>query len=413
MHPLTIVFLLALALNVALESWLATRHIRYVQARRPSVPKPFEDQIPLDAHHKAADYTVARTRFGRIMNFYGALLLLAWTLGGGLEAIDAGWRTFGWSAPATGTGFFLSVVLLMGVLELPADLYRTFAIEAQFGFNRTTPRLYVGDLLKKILLMALLGGLLIFAALWLMERMGTAWWLYVWALWVTFALFMVWAYPTLIAPLFNRFKPLAQEGIRRRIQSLLERTGFTSRGIFVVDSSRRTSHGNAYFTGFGRNKRIVFFDNLLETLAEEEVEAVVAHELGHFKLKHIVRRMVLMAIMSLAGLALLGWLLGEPGFYNALGMSRPSNHAALMLFMLAGPVFTFFLTPLLARSSRRYEFEADEFAARETGPDALVRALVKLYQENASTLTPDPLHSAFYDSHPPASVRIAHLLGHA
>ncbi len=266
------------------------------------------------------------------------------------------------------------------------------------------------DLVKKSALAVLIGAPLIIIALWLMQSAGPFWWLYVWLVWTAFSLFMVWAYPTWIAPLFNKFKPLAEDSLRNRLQALLARTGFRSEGIYVIDSSRRTAHGNAYFTGFGRSKRIVFFDSLLQQLAEKEVEAVVAHELGHFKLHHIMKRIVLTTLLSLAGLALLGWLAQQPWFYAALGVSRPSNHAALALFLMASPVFTFFMHPLFARSSRRHEHEADAFAAEQSDVDALVSALVKLYKENATTLTPDPLHSAFYDSHPPATERIAHLL---
>jgi len=269
--------------------------------------------------------------------------------------------------------------------------------------------LFLVDLIKQAVLAAIIGAPLILAALWLMQSTGSLWWIYVWLLWTGFSLTMVWAYPTLIAPLFNRFKPLERESLRARLQALLERTGFRSEGIYVVDSSRRTAHGNAYFTGFGRSKRVVFFDNLLEQLGENEVEAVVAHELGHYRLNHIVKRIVMVIVMSFLALAVLGWLAGQPWFYHALGVARPSNHAALALFVLVSPVFTFFLTPLVARRSRKHEYEADGFAAEQSDGRALISALVKLYKENATTLTPDPLHSAFYDSHPPALERIGKL----
>lgn len=410
MNTFSVAFLIVLAATVGAQAWLAQRHIRHVRARRDAVPSAFADKIPLAAHQKAADYTVARTRLGRVEAFIGALLLLIWTFGGGLDGLDRLWRGFNWPEPAIGTAFVLSVLLIGGALDLPVSLYRTFVIEQRFGFNRTTPGLFLVDLIKGTGLSLALGAPIIFAILWLMQGMGVAWWLYVWVLWVGVSLFMVWAYPTLIAPLFNRFKPLTEGGVRHRIEGLLARTGFKSKGIFVVDSSKRTAHGNAYFTGFGRNKRIVFFDSLLKTLAEDEVEAVVAHELGHFKLRHILKRLLLMAGISFAGLALLGWLIHQPWFYSGLGVTHASNHVALVLLLLTGPVFTFFLGPLMARGSRRHEFEADAFAAKQTDARALVAALVKLYQENAATLTPDPLHSAFYDSHPPASIRIAQLL---
>lgn len=409
MHTFTLVFLAVLLLALATQLWLAQRQVKHVQARRDRVPSAFEGQVPLDAHQKAADYTVARARLGRVETVYSAVLLIAWTVGGGLDALDGLWRNLVASELWLGTLFLLSVLLITGALELPFSIYRTFNLERRFGFNRTPPALFVIDLLKQVALGLTIGTPLIFAALWLMQTMGGLWWLYVWLLWTGFSLFMVWAYPTLIAPLFNRFKPLDREELKQRLQALLARTGFRSEGIFVVDSSRRTSHGNAYFTGFGRAKRVVFFDSLLEQLAEDEVEAVVAHELGHYKLKHIAKRVVLFALMGFFGLALLGWLAAQPWFYHGLGISRASNHAALVLFVMVSPVFTFFLTPLLARGSRKHEHEADAFAAAQSDARALVRALVKLYKENAATLTPDPLHSAFYDSHPPALVRIGRL----
>ncbi len=409
MHTFTIVFLLMLAARLATQLWLAQRQITFVRARRDRVPEAFEREIPLAAHRKAADYTIARTRLGRVETVYGALLLLGWTLGGGLAALDAAWRQMADAELVIGTGFLLSVMLLTGILELPFAVYRTFNIERRFGFNRATPALYVTDLLKQLVLLLVIGAPLAYAALWLMERTGALWWLYVWLLWTAFSLAMVWAYPTLIAPLFNRFTPLERDGLKQRLQALLARTGFRSEGIYVMDSSRRTSHGNAYFTGFGKAKRVVFFDSLLEQLAEDEVEAVVAHELGHYKLRHIAKRLALAALLGLAGLALLGWLAAQPWFYHALGVARPSNHAALALFVMVAPVFTFFLSPLYARGARRHEYEADAFAAVQSDARALVQALVKLYRENAATLTPDPLHSAFYDSHPPALARIGRL----
>ncbi|MBI3898555.1 MAG: M48 family metallopeptidase [Gammaproteobacteria bacterium] len=410
MHTFTLIFLGLLVATLATQLWLARRHIRHVRAHRDSVPPAFAQRVPLAAHRKAADYTVARASLGQWQDVFGALLLLAWTLGGGLAVLDQSWRgtiTSGWLA---GTLFLLSVLLISGVLELPLSAYRTFSIEHRFGFNRMTFGLFIGDLIKKTLLSLAFGIPLILAALWFMQSAGNLWWLYLWLLWMGFSLFMVWAYPTLIAPLFNKFKPLERDSLRQRLQALLERTGFRSEGIYVVDSSRRTSHGNAYFTGFGRAKRVVFFDNLLEQLAEPEIEAVVAHELGHFKLHHIVKRIVLLAVLSLAGLAVLGWLTNQPWFYQALGVQQPSNHAALALFMMVSPIFTFFLSPLFARGSRRHEYEADTFAAKQSDANELISALVKLYRENATTLTPDPLYSVFYDSHPPATARIAHLM---
>jgi len=411
MNTFTIIFLSLLGLSLLTELWLANRHIRHVTANRAAVPDAFRNQITLEDHQKAADYTIAHTRFGRIEDSYGTLLLALWTVGGGLEWLDWLCRDFGWGELGTGTVFILSAFILMGLFGLPMSVYQTFVIENRFGFNKTNPGLFVADMIKKTLLLGILGAPLAIAALWLMQETGALWWVYVWLLWGGFTLLLVWAYPALIAPIFNKFTPLKEGSVRERIQSLLERTGFRSRGIFVMDGSRRSAHGNAYFTGFGKTKRIVFFDTLLEHLGEKEIEAVLAHELGHFKRRHVMKRMVLTFVFSLAGLAALGWLIMQPWFYTSLGMSQPSTHAALMLFMLIGPVFTFFLQPLLAWGSRRYEYEADSFAAEQTDASELVSALVKLYRENASTLTPDPLHSAFYDSHPPAALRIAHLAG--
>jgi len=407
-----LLFLSVLGLMVATQLWLASRQLHHVVSHRARVPGAFRGKIPLKAHRRAADYTAARTRFHRVDAVIGALLLLGWTLGGGLDLLDHLIRSAGFGPLITGTLFLILAILLMGALELPASIYATFVIEQRFGFNRTTPRLFMADVLRNALIALLFGAPLALAALWLMAHMGTYWWVYVWLLWMAFTFFMVWAYPAVIAPLFNRFRPLKTGATRTRIQRLLKRTGFRSRGIFVVDSSRRTTHGNAYFTGFGRAKRIVFFDSLLETLHANEVEAVLAHELGHFKRHHIAKRLTVLAATSLAGLALLGWLIQQSWFYSALGMSEASTHAALLLFMLVAPVFTFFLHPLYARSSRTHEYEADEFAAQQTSPRALVNALIKLYRDNASTLTPDPLHSAFYDSHPPAPLRVARLLRH-
>lgn len=409
MNSFTLVFLAVLAAGTALRVWLARRHIGHVRQHRDRVPPAFSDTIPLAAHRKAADYTVTKTRFGVFELLISVLLVLVWTLGGGIDLLDRAWRTLELAPVATGVGFLLSALIVASLLELPFSAYHTFVIEERFGFNRTTPALFAADTLKQLLLLLLLGTPLVWVVLWLMESAGRLWWVYAWAVWMAFSLFMVWAYPVFIAPLFNRFTPLENEHLKERIQDLLSRCGFVSKGIFVMDGSRRSGHGNAYFTGLGNNKRIVFFDTLIDTLEPEEVEAVLAHELGHFRLRHIVKGITLTAVFSLAGLALLGWLVDQPWFYAGLGVSTPSNHAALFLFLLAAPAFTIFLQPILAYWSRKHEFEADDYAAAQTAPNWLIRALVKLYQENAATLTPDPLYSAFHDSHPPAPVRVAHL----
>ncbi len=405
----TLLFFAAMAINIGIHLWLSRRHIKHILAHREQVPSAFLDSIPLDAHQKAADYTIALQRFGVFELFLGALFLLIWTVGGGLDLLDRFWRGFGWSAISTGVAVMISAFAIMAILDIPSSLYRTFVIEERFGFNRTTFRTWLSDLIKSALLMLVIGVPLLWLVLWLMENMGEYWWLYVWAVWMGFSLFMMWAYPTFIAPLFNTFEPLTDEELRSRIENLLQRNGFSSKGIFIVDGSRRSSHGNAYFTGFGSNKRIVFYDTLIDDLEAEEIEAVLAHELGHFKRKHIIKQVTFMSVISLGGLALLGWLMKQDWFYHGLGVSQPSIYMALLLFLMVSPIFSFFLGPLMAWTSRKFEFEADEYASRHSDAKKLIRALVKLYRENANTLTPDPLYSAFHDSHPPAPVRIKHL----
>ncbi|HDP89112.1 MAG TPA: M48 family peptidase [Thioalkalivibrio sp.] len=409
MQSFTVIFLAVLLANVALRLWLSSRQARHVRAHRAQVPTEFAASIPLSAHQKAADYTLAKGRLGRADLLFTVALLLAWTVGGGLQALDDAWRLAGWNDLATGTAVLLSVFLITSVLELPFSIYRIFVLEARFGFNQTTPRTFIADLAKGALLALVLGIPLITLVLWLMQVTGESWWLWVWAAWTGFTLFLIWAYPMLIAPLFNRFEPLGDAATRQRIEALLAHCGFSSRGIFVMDGSRRSGHGNAYFTGFGRNKRIVFFDTLLNTLEPAQVEAVLAHELGHFRRRHVLKGMLLQFGLSLAALALLAWLIGTDWYFSGLGIETPSLHLALASFLLVTPVFGFFLQPVLAWLSRRHEFEADAFAVSQTDADSLVQALVRLYRDNASTLTPDPLHSAFYDSHPPAAIRIAHL----
>ncbi len=403
------VFILALIAAFGLQFWLARRQIRYVGLHRDQVPAAFADKIPLAAHNKAADYTLTRTAFTMIELGFSAVLILVWTLGGGLDLLDHAWRAQGWGPLSTGTVVIVSVLLIGGLLDLPFTLYRTFWIEAHFGFNRTTPKLFVTDLIKQALIGALIGIPLLVFVLWLMQNMGSLWWLYVWAVWLGFNLLMFWLYPSVIAPMFNKFEPLTDAGLKARIESLLTRCGFTSQGIFVMDGSRRSAHGNAYFTGLGKNKRIVFFDTLIKSLQGEEVEAVLAHELGHFRRKHIPKRLASVAILSLIGLFILGTLMQWSPFFKGLGVSQPSQYIALILFLMVSPLFSIYLQPLFSFFSRQHEFEADEFAAQNSSAEELVRALVKMYEENASTLTPDPLYSAFHDSHPPAPVRVAHL----
>lgn len=409
MHSFTLLFLAMLLISLAVQLWLEQRQLHHVSAHRDTVPKAFAGQISLQSHQKAADYTVAKVRLSRLELLYSALILLGLTLGGGLDWLDHLWLTLNLGSLWQGVAFLLSLTLLTSLLDTPFALYRTFRIEQRFGFNHSSPALYLADQLKQLLLMLLIGGPMAALVLWLMESAGARWWLYVWGVWSGFTLLMMWAYPAVIAPLFNKFTPLQDEALRQRIDQLLARCGFKSNGVFVMDGSRRSSHGNAYFSGLGSNKRIVFFDTLLNSLSSDEIEAVLAHELGHFRRNHIKKRIALMMGMSLAGLALLGWLMQQLWFYSALGISTPSVHTALALFLMVLPVFTFLLQPLMAMSMRKHEFEADDFAAEHAQASDLIHALVKLYEENASTLTPDHLYSAFHDSHPPAPVRIAHL----
>jgi STE24 endopeptidase len=404
-------FVAALALSLALQLWLAYRHVRHVAAHRDRVPAAFADRIRLDAHQKAADYTVARTRFGVVESLVDAAVLVALTLGGGLQALVAATGALGWGPLGEDLALFVALALVAGLVGLPFSWYRTFGIEARFGFNRSTKWLWIADLAKGVLLAALLGLPLAALVLWLMQAAGAAWWLWTWAAWMGFQFLILLLYPSVIAPLFNKFSPLPQGRAREAIERLLVRCGFATQGLFVMDGSRRSSHGNAFFTGFGRFKRIVLFDTLLARLEPEEVEAVLAHELGHFRLRHVLKSVAWMAAASLSFLALLAWLMASPGFYAGLGVTPVADRPgiALVLFFLVLPAFTFPLGPLLTFYSRRHEFEADAFACRHASAGALTQALVKLYEDNAATLTPDPLHSAFYDTHPPAAARIARL----
>jgi STE24 endopeptidase len=409
MNNFTLVFITALLVSTGLRLWLARRHLLHVRSHRETVPPSFSGRVKLEEHHKAADYTMTNVRIGMLALAWDALLLLGWTLGGGLEWLDTVWRAAGFNPVVTGGGAILSALVIMTLLDLPFSVYHTFVVEERFGFNRSTPAIFITDLLKSALLLVLIGVPMIALALWIMETSGGNWWLYVWLVWMLFTLVMFWAWPALIAPLFNRFSPLDDEALKQRIQALMDKCGFRSKGIFVMDGSRRSGHGNAYFTGFGRNKRIVFFDTLLDTLEPDEIEAVLAHELGHFRLKHIQKRLLSTAAISFCALALLGWLAGQAWFFQGLGVSQPSSWMALLLFMMVLPLFTFILQPLLSRLSRKHEFEADAYAVQQSSGKDLAQALVKMYRENASTLTPDPLYSAWHDSHPPAPVRIAQI----
>ena len=404
-----ITFLFVLGLATALRLWLALRHMAYVRAHRAEVPPAFSGEVSLDSHRRAADYTAAKTRLNLLSIAVDTLLVLWLTFGGGVQRMyDAASQWFGGEI-ARGLTLIALVSIVTTLIELPLGLYRTFRIEEQFGFNKMTARLYWIDFAKNTLLAAALGLPLAACVLWLMQAAGDYWWLYAWLVWVTFNLVMLAVYPTWIAPLFNRFSPMQDPDLKERVEKLLERCGFRVKGLMVMDGSRRSSHGNAYFTGFGKSKRIVFFDTLLARLTPTEVEAVLAHELGHFRLRHVVKRIVWIFAGSLAFLWLLDVTMHQAWFYQGLNVDARSTAVALVLFFLVVPSFTFLLQPVLSSYSRKHEFEADRYAAQNASAADLASALVKLYKDNASTLTPDPVHSAFYDSHPPALARIAKL----
>jgi STE24 endopeptidase len=407
---LTALFVLIVTAGACLELWLAGRQIAAVRTHREHVPESFAALVSPAEHRQAAEYTEAKVRLGRIGTLIDALVTLALTVGGGIAALDALWRHTGWTELGRGLAVIGSVAAVVLLVNLPLSLWRTFVLEARFGFNRTSARVYLTDVLKGIALTALLGAPVVLGALWLMMRAGRSWWLWAFAGWVLFTLAVSWAWPVLIAPLFNRFAPLADEHLKARIEALLLRCGFRSSGVFVVDGSRRSAHGNAYFTGVGRNKRIVFFDTLLAQLEPPQIEAVLAHELGHFRLHHVRNGLAASIGVMFLAFALLGWLARESAFYAALGVPQPSPHAALLLFAFAAPAVLYFATPVSAFWSRRHEFAADRFAAAQADARELVSALVTLYRSNASTLTPDRLYSAFHDSHPPAVERIERLL---
>lgn len=417
---LTLAFAAALLLGLALKFWLATRQVRHVARHRDAVPTLFAERIALAAHQKAADYTITKARLGMLEMALGAAVLLGWTLLGGLDALNQA------LLGALGGGMWQQMALLVafaaisGLIDLPLSLYQTFVVEERFGFNKMTWRLWLADALKGLLVGAIVGLPIAALILWLMGAAGPLWWLWAWCFWMGFNLLLMVIYPTFIAPLFNKFQPLEDESLKARVTALMQRCGFSAKGLFVMDGSRRSAHANAYFTGFGAAKRVVFYDTLLRQLAPGEVEAVLAHELGHFKHRHIVQRVAMMFALSLAGFALLGWLSTQVWFYTGLGVrpnisldpaaaAAPNDALALLLFMLVVPVFTFFISPLFSQQSRRHEFQADAYAVAQASGADLSSALLKLYEDNASTLTPDPVYVKFYYSHPPATERLARM----
>ncbi len=410
---LTLVFAAALMLGLLLKFWLASRQVRHVARHRNAVPEVFAQTVTLAAHQRAADYTLAKARVGTLEMAWSAAVLLGWTLLGGLDALNQAlldWMGGGlWQELALIACF----AMIGALLDLPFTLWQTFGVEQRFGFNKMTRGLWLADTLKSMVLSALIGLPIAALILWLMGAAGQWWWLWAWGAWVSFSLLLIAIYPAFIAPLFNKFTPLENQALKERVNALMERCGFSSKGLFVMDGSRRSAHANAYFTGFGAHKRVVFFDTLLNQLNADEIEAVLAHELGHFKHRHTIQRMVMMFTLSLAGFALLGWLSDQIWFYAGLGVqpniTAPNAALALLLFMLAVPVFMLFVAPLPALLSRKQEFEADAYAAAHANASDLRSALLKLFQDNASTLTPDPLFVRFYYSHPPANERLARL----
>ncbi len=409
MNTFTIIFLVALTISYAIQFWLSKRQSSYVAEHRHQVPDAFTDTVSLEAHQKAADYTIEKDKLGDIDSIIGLVFLLLLTLGGGISLVFNFWNSFSLSPLLTGLGAIGMLMLIMTLVDIPTSYYQTFVIEEKYGFNKNTPVQFFKDMLIQLALMLVIGLPLLALILWVMESIGSLWWLWAWAILMSFSLLMSWLFPTLIAPLFNKFTPLEDGSLKNRIQQLLTRCGFNSKGIFIMDGSRRSGHGNAYFTGLGNNKRIVFFDTLVESLDDEELEAVLAHELGHFKRKHVIKMLIASSIMTLVSFAILGWLIDKEWFFNGLGVTEPSNATALLLFMLVSPVFTIFMQPISAFFQRKFEFEADDFATENAQGLKMISGLVKLYEENANTLTPDPLYSAFHYSHPPAAIRIAHI----
>lgn len=409
MNSFTLIFLIALAICYATQFWLSKRQADHVADHRSAVPDAFKDRVSLEAHQKAADYTIEKGKLGIIDSVIGIVVLLVLTIGGGINTAFVFWSAQVTSPILAGIAALATIFLAMTLIDIPTSVYQTFVIEEKYGFNKSTVTQFIKDHLLQLGLSAAIGLPILALILWVMDNVGSMWWLWAWGIIMGFSLLMSWLFPTLIAPLFNKFTPMQEGSLKDRIQDLLARCGFNSQGIFIMDGSKRSGHGNAYFTGLGNNKRIVFFDTLVNSLDEEELEAVLAHELGHFKRKHVIKMLVATSVMSLISLAILGWLINEQWFFSGLGVEQASNAAALLLFMLVSPVFTFFMQPISAYFQRKFEFEADDFAANNAKATKMISGLVKLYEENASTLTPDPLYSAFHYSHPPAAIRIAHL----
>ncbi|NOR71993.1 MAG: M48 family metalloprotease [Methylomarinum sp.] len=409
MNTFTYIFLVALVISYSIQFWLSMRQKSFVSNHRAAVPDAFKDSVSLEAHQKAADYTVEKGKLGDLDSVIGIIFLLILTLGGAISLAFDFWASFELSPMLTDLAAVATIFLIMTVLEIPTSLYQTFVIEEKYGFNKSSLAQFFKDQAISLSLVIAIGMPILALILWVMDSIGSLWWLYAWAILMSISLLMSWLFPTVIAPLFNKFTPMEEGSLKDRIQGLLSRCGFNSNGIFIMDGSKRSGHGNAYFTGLGNNKRIVFYDTLVDSLDEEELEAVLAHELGHFKCKHVLKMLAASSMMTLISFAVLGWLITQDWFFSGLGVETHSNAAALLLFMLVSPVFTIFMQPINAYFQRKFEFEADDFASSNAKASKMISGLVKLYEENASTLTPDPLFSAFHYSHPPAAIRIAHL----
>ena len=409
MNTFTTLFLVFLVISYAIQFWLSTRQKSFVSDHRATVPDAFKNTVALDAHQKAADYTVEKEKLADIDSIISIIFLLLLTLGGGISLAFKLWSSFELSPMLTDLGAVATIVLIMTIVEIPTSLYQTFVIEEKYGFNKSTLARFFKDQGISLALVITIGMPILALILWVMDSIGSLWWLAAWAILMSMSLLMSWLFPTVIAPLFNKFTPMEDGSLKDRIQNLLTRCGFNSNGIFIMDGSKRSGHGNAYFTGLGNNKRIVFFDTLVDSLDEEELEAVLAHELGHFKCKHVIKMLIASSVLTLISFAVLGWLITQDWFFSGLGVDTHSNAAALLLFTLVSPVFTIFMQPISAYFQRKFEFEADDFASNNAKASKMISGLVKLYEENASTLTPDPLYSAFHYSHPPAAIRIAHL----
>lgn len=409
MNTFTIIFLIAVVISYSIQFWLSSRQKSFVLKHRDTVPEAFKDKVALDAHQKAADYTIEKSKLGDIDSIVSIIFLMILTLGGFISMVFKLWSATDLSPMLIDLGAVGTIILIMTAFEIPTSFYQTFVIEEKYGFNKSTVAQFFKDQAISLSLVIAIGMPILALILWVMDSVGELWWLYAWAILMSISLLMSWLFPTVIAPLFNKFTPMEDGSLKDRIQGLLKRCGFNSNGIFIMDGSKRSGHGNAYFTGMGNNKRIVFFDTLIESLDEEELEAVLAHELGHFKCKHVIKMLVASSFMTLISFAILGWLITQDWFFSGLGVDTHSNAAALLLFTLVSPVFTIFMQPISAYFQRKFEFEADDFASKNAKAEKMISGLVKLYEENASTLTPDPLFSAFHYSHPPAAIRIAHL----